>query len=286
MLLIGIISFLLAIFSLLISIYFRSISKRDIKGLRYYEIWKKRNRSYFIIFNRSELYITKNDVYKDLIIDLGEKNNTRLYYYKVLFAFADSNVEFKRKGNQIQLCIDYIKPRSFAVLEIKSNSRSYFIIKGILENGKIIKYNYKTMRVFYHSITRFLIYELSTILIFYTIVFSLLYFDKIDKEEFENALQISFVLSMVLGLFIYEKISFLRGLDIKSLKLINKMIHQEELTIREKTKIVRKRYLKRRIKNYISKISSVTSRFFAAIPFVLSAITSFDEATGISDLQP
>ena len=269
MLLIGIISFLLAIFSLLISIYFRSISKRDIKGLRYYEIWKKRNRSYFIIFNRSELYITKNDVYKDLIIDLGRKDKTKLYYYKILLPFAKSNVEFKPKGNQIQLYVDFIKPRSFAVLEIKSNSRSYFKIKGILENGKIIRYNYKTMRVFYHSITRFLIYELSTMLIFLTIVFSLVYFDKIDEEEFKNALQVSFLLSIILGLFIHEKISYLRGIDIKSLKLINKKIRQEERAIRKRAKIVRKRYLKRRIKNYISKITSVTYHFFAAIPFVL-----------------
>ena len=39
MIIIGTISFLLGVFSMLISLYIHSLGKRDIKGLRYFEIW-------------------------------------------------------------------------------------------------------------------------------------------------------------------------------------------------------------------------------------------------------
>ena len=139
MVIIGTISFLLGVFSMLISIYIYSLGKRDIKGLRYFEIWKKERRSYFVIFNRSELYITKNDIYKDIAINLRD-NNSVLHYYRVINPFNKSDVKFFKDGNKISLWINYIYPRSYAILEIKSNSKKYFSLDGIIENGKIIKY--------------------------------------------------------------------------------------------------------------------------------------------------
>lgn len=251
MVLIGIISFLLGLFSLLVSVYVHSLSKKSIKGLRYYEIWKKNRESYFVIFNLSELYITGDDVYKGLYIDLKDEK-AKLYKYDVSVPFAKSEVHFSRTGNQICLDIDYIYPRSFALVEIKSNSNYYFTLEGILSNGRIKKYNYYAIRFWYHPLTRFMVAEVCSLLVSMTIIFSLVFYENLeDSNTTEFLIIASFVFSFLFGLIISENYDSIKGIDVDSYKKISRKIRKREREERNRRYSIRKKYLFRKIKYYI-----------------------------------
>jgi hypothetical protein len=244
MVLIGIVSFVIGIFSLLISIYLHALSKENIKGLCYYEIWKNHQESYFVIFNRSALHITRNDVFKDIFIDLGDKE-AKLYSYIVRVPFAKSKVDFLRKGNQIHLDIDYIYPRRFALVIIKSNSKSYFTLEGILNGGIITKYKYKIMHFWYHPLTRFAVYTFCCLIVFLTIIFSTV----LEDIKTTSFVQIaSYILSVVLGIVISENYVSIKGIDLNTYKTINRIVRKREQKERINRINIHKKYLLRNIK--------------------------------------
>ena len=248
MVLIGIVSFVIGIFSLLISIYIHSLSKENIKGLCYYEIWKNHQDSYFVIFNRSALHITRNDVYKDIFIDLRDKE-AKLYSYKVRVPFANSKVDFYRVGNQIHLDIDYISPRRFALVIIKSNSNSYFTLEGILSDGIIKKYRYKIMHFWYHPLTRFIIFEFVGILIVLAIIFPLAFFENFENDtEFKAVFGTTLAFGILLGIIISENYDSIKGIDLNTYKIINRIVSNREREERIKRIIIRIKYQLRKIK--------------------------------------
>ena len=247
--LIGIVSFLIGIISLLISVYIHALSKKNIKGLRYYEIWRNRQESYFVIFNRSELHITRRDVYKNIFIDLRDEK-AKLFSYKVKKPFGKSKVEFHRVGNQIHLDIDYIYPRRFALVIIKSNSESYFTLEGILNDGKIIKYRYKIMRFWYHPLTRFAVYLFFSLILFLTILFSLIFYDNFeDDTKTTSFLQIaSYIISVLMGSAFCGYYETMKGIDLNTYKEINRIVRKREREERIRRNTIRKEYLSRKIK--------------------------------------
>lgn len=251
MVLIGVISFLLGLFSLVVSVYVHSLSKKSVKGLRYYEIWKNNKESYFVIFNRSELYITRDDVYKEFFIDLRDEK-AKLYKYKVRVPFAKSKVHFSNEGSKIRIDIDYIYPRSFALVEIKSSSKYYFTLEGILNNGIIKKYNYYAMRFWYHPLTRFVVAMVCCELIWLTIIFSLVFYENLDKDSnATNALHVtSFILSGIFGLIVSENYDSLKGIDANSYKKISRIIRKREREERNRRYRIRKNYILRKIRHY------------------------------------
>lgn len=267
MIIIGTISFLLGVFSMLISLYIYSLGKRDIKGLRYFEIWKKNRKSYFVIFNSSELYITKNDIYKNISINLRDKNSI-LHYYKIIKPFNKSDksdVNFCKEGNEISLCINYIYPKSYAILEIKSNSKKYFSLDGIIENGKIIKYNYPKIRFLYHSITNFVIGIFVTELLFLSILLPLVFFEKLDDTQANIVGGISIISSVIIAIFFEEKISPFWGFSKEIIDDINKIIKKEERDFKKKRFKTYVKYLRRVIKINISKNNRIIKSLIISI---------------------
>lgn len=256
MVLVGIISFIIGVFSLVTSVYMHALNKKEIKGLRYFEIWKgeKGKERCFVLFNPSELYITKNDVYKDLVIKQCDEE-AKLENHEVLVPFSESKIQFVKEGNAIRLDVDYICPRSFSLVKIITNSKYYLSLNGILKDGKIIKNRYGIMRFWYHPITRFMVYELCSMLIILAILLPLAFFENFkDETEFKVVVFIAFVLAILLGLFISKRYDSLNGIDMDSYKKINQIVntmeHNERIMrrkIRKKNLLVKLRYLKRKL---------------------------------------
>lgn len=240
---IGIVSFFLAIVSILFSLY--SLSKKNnCKNLCILEIAGKRNIRFIVLYNCSDFYITKNDVFKDLLIKLSN-NKSRIFNYSKLASFEDSSFDIIKVGNDLMMRFDSIAPRDFAILQIKCKRGHNLNLVGILENCRIIKKKMVIYRLMYNGMVNYILAVAVIVALFLLFVYAFLV-DDIGNSKFSILAKICFFLSMAT---VYPAIDFCKKflfVDEQSYKRISKIINNQKQKSRQREKGIRANYRKRK----------------------------------------
>ena len=235
MTLIGIVSFFLAIVSIILSLYSLS-NKNNCKNLCIIDVVSKRkNYNYLVLYNSSDFYITKNDVYQELHIVRSRKNN-KVFNCTVFFQLENSNVKTEREDDKFMIHFDHIAPRHFAIIRIKKHGKRRVDLKVILDNCRIIRRKFSRYKFLYHGMTSYIISVLCGVSLFLLFVASFLIDEDTIGNNFSLLAQTCFFLTIIIA---YPAINLCKKflfLDEKAYKSIRKKIADSEKEFQQSLK--------------------------------------------------
>lgn len=233
MTIITLISFFLALFSIILSVFFYKRSGNGSKVFIYcIKKSKIEDETFFILYNKSKYFITKDNIYKDVYITCEselELESESDFDFEVLLDFKGSKVIFSKEHNQLNLDIDYIGPRSYALIGINKKPIN-LTINGIIKDYIVRKRTYEMSRK--KRIGYLFILDIFLTSIFMITMYSM-FFDNYDSYQVLNILSI--LLFPITAIFIipYAMIRK-RAIHIDAYNKINQIIKEREKRFKNK----------------------------------------------------
>lgn len=247
--LVALFSFFFALISIFLTFYYFHNSDSKKRALCYFTKQSlEKNKTYLVIYNKSDFYLTKENVYTDILIT-NDSNGVKISSHVILTPFKDSKVEYSQESKHIKMDIDFIAPKQFTIIEINGNRNNYKL-KGVLKDFFLDKKNY-------HKLKRSGLYAFAisfcVTYIFCLIIVQSMLIDDIGQERFGPLMKINMGVTIIISVFLSEQIKKLLY-DEKAFCAIKRVIKKNE---KEKKKEKRKLKYEELKQSYIQRFNSI-----------------------------